>query len=341
MAQLGCEVWFAEQIEVPDPGAIDWFDGVVSSFGLTPRAVLFDAEGAVLTGPPAGELESVAARSDLLLNISGNLRDDRLLRLPRRRAYLDLDPGYTQIWHRDGALSDLLERHDDHLTVALNPSALPPDGLRWRAVPPPVVLGDWSVRAPVEEPRFTTVASWRGGYGRLQDGLRLYGQKAHEFRRVSDLPGLMPDGVGLEAALGIDPGDGADRARLLAGGWRLADPAAVTGDPQAFREYVRGSTGELSPAQGVYVELGCGWFSDRTTRYLASGRPAIVQATGLPPGIPTGTGLLTFGTAAEAAAAARAVMADSGAHARAARQLAEELFDSGIVIGRLLEDLIR
>jgi len=103
---------------------------------------------------------------------------------------------------------------------------------------------------------------------------------------------------------------------------------------------VQESAAELSPAQGIYVETACGWFSDRTTRYLASGRPAIVQATGLPPEIATDRGLLSFSTADEAAGAVKAVISDYDAHACAARRLAEEHFSSDVVIGRLLEDLL-
>jgi glycosyltransferase involved in cell wall biosynthesis len=88
------------------------------------------------------------------------------------------------------------------------------------------------------------------------------------------------------------------------------------------------------------VETGSGWFSDRTTRYLASGRPAVVQETGLPPDIAQGEGLLVFRTLEEAQAGARSVLEDYEKHASAARKIAEDLFDSDIVIGGLLEELV-
>jgi hypothetical protein len=187
-------------------------------------------------------------------------------------------------------------------------------------------------------PAFTTVASWRGGYGRVEHDGRLLGQKAHEFRRFATLP--RDSGARCEAALDIHPGDDADARLLEDGGWRLVDPRAVAGDPDAFRTYVQRSAAELSPAQGVYVETACGWLGDRTTRYLASGRPAVVQRTGLPPDVPLGEGLLAFSTPAEACAAVAAVTADYARHARAARRLAEERFDAGRVVGALLEDLL-
>lgn len=346
LRRLGCDVWFIEQIDARtcSDEHVAWFTTISQRFDLAPAAALVDPAGSVIVGPPSCALEAAARSAELLLNISGNLTVRPLIDLPRRRAYLDLDPGYTQLWHRSGALGDALGRHEHLLTVGLSigsPSCgLPADHLRWRPVPPPVVLGEWpeSCARPAD-PRFTTVASWRGGYGRIEHNRHLYGQKAHEFRRLADLPRNI-SGATLEVALAIDPGDSADCMRMEQGGWQVVDPYSVAGEPETFRRYVKESTAELSPAQGIYVETACGWFSDRTTRYLASGRPAIVQDTGLPAEIATGSGLLTFGTAAEAVRAVESVLCDYDGHARDARRLAKEHFDSDVVIGGLLEDLL-
>ena len=134
--------------------------------------------------------------------------------------------------------------------------------------------------------------------------------------------------------------DRRDTELLRDNGWTLVDPLTVAGNPDAFRRYVQGSRCEFSPAQGIYVETGSGWFSDRTTRYLASGRPAVIQDTELTAGIPVGEGLLTFRTVPQAAAAVDAVLRDYARHARAARQIAEACFDSDLVLGRVLEELL-
>ena len=60
------------------------------------------------------------------------------------------------------------------------------------------------------------------------------------------------------------------------------------------------SGAEFSVAQGIYVETRSGWFSDRTTRYLASGRPALVQDTGFSQTLPVGDGLVAFRTLEQA-----------------------------------------
>ncbi|HEY9225480.1 MAG TPA: hypothetical protein VIP11_02455, partial [Gemmatimonadaceae bacterium] len=73
--------------------------------------------------------------------------------------------------------------------------------------------------------------------------------------------------------------------------------------------------------------------------YLASGRPAVVQDTGLDGTIETGVGLVTFSTPEEAISASRAVHADWNRHSRSARALATEHFDSDRVLGRLLDEV--
>src|SRR5436305_333619 len=79
------------------------------------------------------------------------------------------------------------------------------------------------------------------------------------------------------------------------------------------------SAAEFSVAQGVYVASGSGWFSDRTSRYLASGKPALVQDTGFSRHLPTGEGLVAFTTLEDAIAGADAIVSDYDRHARAAR----------------------
>ena len=81
----------------------------------------------------------------------------------------------------------------------------------------------------------------------------------------------------------------------------------------------------------------CGWFSDRSVCYLASGRPVVAQETGYSRYLPTGEGLLSFTDIDEAAAALATVRSDPARHARAARAIAEERFDSDRVLTDLLE----
>jgi hypothetical protein len=159
----------------------------------------------------------------------------------------------------------------------------------------------------------------------------------HEFRRFLDLPRCT--GGRFEVALDIDAGDHADRERLLEHGWSLVDPLTVAADPWMYRDYVARSFGELMIAKNMYVQARSGWFSDRSIGYLASGRPVLAQDTGLAGLVPTGEGLLTFTAVDEAADAYAAMTGDYERHARAARALACEYFDSDVVLARLLAAL--
>jgi SpoU rRNA methylase family enzyme len=77
--------------------------------------------------------------------------------------------------------------------------------------------------------------------------------------------------------------------------------------------------------------------SDRTVCYLAAGRPALVQDTGLRRHLPIGQGLLVFDELDDAVAALAEVERDYAGHAAAAEALAARYFDSDRVLGELLD----
>lgn len=350
LVRLGWQVVFVEQIAssacvdaagrpAPWDASVNrrFFDRVVADFGLAGSAAVIVDDGAICHGLDRAELGRQAGAARVLLNVSGHLDWPPLVSRLANRVYLDIDPGFTQFWEAQGIGGARLAGHDAFVTIGLNVGAadccIPTCGRDWIHVLPPVVLDDWPVAAGPGE-RFTTVASWRGPFGPIHHDGRVFGLKVHQFRKVLDLPGRVSEP--LEIALAIHPADGADRQRLLAAGWRLVDPAAVAADPRAFARYVAGSRAEFSVAQGVYVDTASGWFSDRTVRYLAAGRPALVEDTGFSRHLPVGTGLVPFTTADEAAAGIADIVARGAVHRAAARALAAEHFDSDRVIGGLL-----
>jgi hypothetical protein len=316
LRRLGCDVHLVEQVDGLPEDAVAYARAVAGRFGLAYSTA--DDE-------PGG---------DLLVNVSGNLRSAEVRRQFRRTAFVDIDPGFTQFWHEQGI--EQVPEHDVYFTVGQNigraTCSIPTCGLEWRPTRPPVVLDEWS-KVDGGFDSFTTVATWRSPYGPIEP----YGLKHHQWRTFATLPELTA--LPFEAALSIDPADEADRAMLMAHGWRLVDPA-VAAEPEAFHEYVQGSGAEFSVAQGIYVETRSGWFSDRTVRYLASGRPALVQDTGFTRTLPADEGLVSFRTRDEAVAGARAIVDNYERHARAARAVAEEHFDSDTVLAALLEDAL-
>jgi hypothetical protein len=351
LRRLGHDVCFVEQIESADcvdphgrPAAFEdslnrrSFETVLGSQAPgCPAALLCDG-GRSGVGLGFDAVVEWARDADLLVNVSGHLDLEPVKAGPRRRAYVDVDPGFTQIWAAagDGAR---LEGHDTYFTVGENigsaACSIPTAGLEWLPLPPPVTLADWPAAPAPTAGRFTTVATWRSPLGTLSDGDTEFEGKHHQWRRLIDLP--RRSSQHFEIALQIHPGDGADRAALEEGGWHLIDPIKAAGDPPAFRSYVQGSAAELSVAHPVYVDTRSGWISDRSVRYLASGRPVLVQDTGIAARYPVGEGLLVFGTLEEAVAGVEAIARDYDAHAKAARALAEQSFDSDLVLGCFLE----
>jgi hypothetical protein len=245
LARLGFDVVFVEQIERPSAEAQAYFDAVCGRFGIDGELIV---DGCL----PDGLVDRVEG-SDVLVNIGGHLTVPRLKEAARVAVFLDDDPGYTQFWHADGALEGRLEGHHAFFTYGVNIGRercpIPIGGIAWKPTRPPVVLTEWPrVRADTVD-RLTTVASWRGAYGRVGVGGRLFGQKAHEFRKLANLPSLVEQR--LEVALQIDAADAADAQLLGEGGWQIVEPGSVAADPDAFRRYVQTSAGEVSAAQGI------------------------------------------------------------------------------------------
>ena len=339
--RLGCEVFFIEQLpSVPSVVSVplEFFKKTMAQFGLTQNSALL-AGNEVLLGPPIAELVRRAKDSALLFNLSGHLTQPELFAAARCRLYYDDDPGFTQFWHAHGANLRLAD-HDFHFTIGENigrNSPIPTSSIHWRHTRAPVVLADWPVCAPKTFDRFTTIASWRGAFGSVTHEEKTYGLKCHEFRKFFALPQRVKQKF--EVALQIHPADKKDLDALLAHGWRVIAPHTVADSCDSFRSYVQNSAAEFSPAQGIYVETNSGWFSDRTVRYLASGRPALVQETGFSQHLKTGAGLLAFRTLDEAVEGAEKIARDYEFHCHAAREVAEEFFDADKIIRRLMAEI--
>lgn len=294
--------------------------------------------GEVTHGVERREVLARAKSADVFLNVMGYLRDEEILSAARCRTFLDIDPGFGQMWRELGQ-ADVFTGHDKFVTVGLNYGApdctAPTCGLPWITSPPPVVLAEWPAQPMPANHVFTSVASWRGPFGPIDFRGRTYGLRVHEFRKFLELPALT--GAGFSLALEIHEAETRDLAALREHGWQIANPAEAAGDTERYRAFVQRSAAEFMVAKNLYVDTNGGWFSDRSACYLASGRPVLAQRTGWP--FPEGRGLLGFSTLDEASEGVRAIQADYATHARAARELAEEYFDSDKVLTRLLRSL--
>ncbi len=338
---LGHDVMVVEPVApdalAPGTAVSDYF----RTLPLPPeRAALLGRGSAETMGVPYRQLEAFAAEADLLLNISGMLRDERLLERIAVRAFVDLDPGFNQVWQTQG--EDMgFELHNRFVTVGAligTPDCpIPTCGRQWVATLPPVALEHWPAAAdPPLRDAFTTVGHWRS-YGPIEhDGIH-YGQRAHALRGLIELPRLSK--ARFQLALGIHPDERTDIEALTTNGWELLDPRRVAGSPGDYREFVRGSKAELCVPKSGYALSHSGWFSDRSACYLASGRPVAAQETGVAERLPTGQGLLSFTSTEEAAGAVAEIESAPELHRVAARALAEEYLDAEKVLAELLARL--
>jgi hypothetical protein len=315
----------------------EWLREVMTNAGFADQYLLLTDSGqddqAAISRCMALERLS---ETDVLINVNGFLDDPELLEAPTTAIFLDIDPAIQQMWE-DLGLSDLFKGHDLYFSVGENlgrpACAVPTCGYNWQSTRAPIALDDWP--ATHEGESFTTVGSWRGPYGPIEYGDQTYGLRVHEFRRFIDLPSLVA-GEWM-VAMDIDPADQEDVDNLLRSGWELIDPGTAAGSPASYQSFIQGSMAEFSVAKNVYVESECGWFSDRSASYLASGKPVLAQDTGFSMNLPTGEGLLSYTDLDGAVAGAEEILGNWSFHSKAAHELAVEYFDSRKVLGAILD----
>jgi hypothetical protein len=346
LQKLGIEVYWVDRLGRIDPVApghslgylIRRFDRMAQDFGFADRYCIVYNEGERYFGMNEQALHRLVREAALLINVSGHLSPSSpLMRIPRR-AYIDVDPGFTQIWA--GQVGMCLELHNVFFTTGQNVGGpgfkVPTAGIPWHPILPPVALDAWPAVIDQHFERFSTVADWRGSQSAEFAG-EYYGSKREQFMEVIWLP--TETGQRFELALCIGQHDHEDLRLLSEHGWRVLDPYWFAGDLESYREFIQFSRAEFSVAKGGYVLSKSGWVSDRTACYLASGKPALVQATGLEEYLPVGKGLLTFRNVEQAIAGIREINRDYLGHCHAARALAERYFDSDRVLGSMLDQV--
>ncbi|HYP39679.1 MAG TPA: glycosyltransferase family 1 protein [Chloroflexia bacterium] len=283
------------------------------------------------------EFKDVCSRADLMLIRAVPLPLWRPeYALPRSHAFIDADPGFTQISLANGhrELQATIERCGRLFTVGqrvgLPDCSIPTVGREWLKTLPPVSLPYWPWAEDEQATHFTSVMHWRG-FRDVEYGGAIYGQKDREFPKFIGLPRLteQPFRVALT---------GGDPAELAQHGWEVIEGWKPSRTPEMYRSFIAGSRAEFGVAKHGYVAMRSGWFSDRSVCYLASGRPALVEDTGLEDWLPLGEGLLTFRDVPGALQGIDAINADYERHRRAARRLAEEIFNAERVLPPLIAE---
>jgi hypothetical protein len=326
--------WESEEVTTDLAYPAGYVRECLDSVGLGGRWIY--RAGERCAGMSTDELRDVCSAADLLI-----VRGSPLLSWwpeyarPRRRIFVDSDPAFTQFGLANGnaALCETVDRCERLFTIGQRIGSpdcpVPTGGRRWLKTVPPVFLTQWPMQED-EPTHFTSVLQWRSYRAVAHGGVR-YGNKNLEFPKFLGLPRLVEQPFRMALT-------GAEAQTLTDQGWEVVPGWVASRTPEAYRSFVQRSRAEFGVAKHGYVLARVGWFSDRSVCYLASGRPVLVQDTGVSEWLPTGEGLLTFRDVAEARAGVEAINADYDRHRRAARRLAETEFEAERVLTHLLED---
>jgi len=343
---LGCDVWIAEhldrsELDPPEPGRErspqeEFWHATAAEFGLSDRqCLLIDGQSRDLAA-----FRDFAAEAGFFLNYSGQFKRLDLLGPNVKKCYLDVDPGFTQLWVETCGCDMNFAGHDLFCTIGANfgkPGVLlPPASVEWIPLVPPVDVDYWRDRVAtqtvVPHNTWSTVAHWYGYNDLVWEG-RTYGGKRESLLAASPLPRL----TGLPFSIASDQEPGwSDYDGFLADGWTLLRSADVCRNVPSYLGYLAGSWGEIGIAKGGYIVSRGGWVSDRSVLYLALGVPVVLQDTGWPDAVPPGPGFLPFETCGEAADRIRQIEADYSAHSAGARLIAEQFFSPAPALAPLL-----
>jgi hypothetical protein len=343
LSRLGHEVTFLEDygwkescydpiqdVMTSDPSyGVAHLQRLFQRFGLEHWCYL--AEDGSAYGMLREELGKRCRDADLHLNLS-NVNWIPELEECRRKVLIDTDPVFTQIGAH-GVTS--FDRYDCLFTVGeivhQANSTMPTAGVRWLPTRQPVVLDVWPVTRGNPGAAFTTVGNWSAFGDQVFEG-KVYGMKDREFQPYFNLAATA--GQPMQLAMSA-PEDVIHK--LTAGGWSVVDGRQVALDAWDFQRYLRSSRAEFSVAKHGFVVTLCGWFSERSASYLASGRPVLVQETGFSDWLETGTGVIPFSSPDDVLAGIADITARYETHCRRARAIAEEYFDARTILSSLIE----
>ena len=314
---------------------LNYADQVFKKVGLENRWAYYDHHEERWHGPISNQAKQIIKDADVLFNLSCSNTIRSWLNEVPVRILIDTDPLFTQIRNlTDPDRFKLSEQHNVFFTFGENindPACqIPDDGFPWQPTRQPIVLDAWPVVPGHQENSFTTVMKWESYPGQYFNG-RYFGLKADSFAGYWHLPGQTNER--LEMAMSDKT---APRGSLSDHGWHISNPSHISSDPWKYQEYIQQSKGEFSIAKHGYVVGNTGWFSERSAGYLASGRPVVLQDTGFSKWMQTGKGVIPFNDKEEAIECIKAVNKDYKAHCVVARNIAEEYFNSSVVLSDLI-----
>lgn len=363
---LGHDVYYIEDTRlypIYQKTGSDWNDcsscvnhlqQVMNYFGMNERWAYRDEASGKTFGISEQKIKEICRTADIFVNISCStfLRDE-YLRIPVR-ILIDSDPMFTQIQYLTEqmftpgktGIRQMVGGHNYLFTFGENIGSIecriPDCGLKWIPTRQPLCLDYWKVNKLLNlSGSFTTLMNWTAAKSLEYDG-EVWGQKNLEFKKFIDLPHYVK---GIQLSAVVNQTGGTDQTfskeNVTEKGWQILEPETSAGDWKSYQNFINSSLGEFSVAKETYVKANTGWFSCRSACYLAAGKPVITQDTGWSKFITSGIGLIAFSNISDAVCALKEVVAEPAKHSNAAREIAEEYFDSKKVLNSLLSHLNR
>lgn len=311
--------------------------GLLARFGLGDRWCYVDADERY-HGLGRERVQAIFKSADLFIEMGTHEAWLAEAADAELRVLVDGDPSFSQMWMENrAAAGEHVPRYDHYYTVGSNVgtdrSTAPTAGETWRHLFHPVMLSLFPAGSPNPDAPFTTVMNWES-YAPVEYKGRQFGHKNLEFRKFMGLPQATATPLELAVAGPNVPAD-----LLRESGWRVRDAHSATISFDSYAEYIRGSKGEFTVCKNGFVATQCGWFGDRSSVYLASGRPVIMQDTGFGSRLPCGRGLFAVRTVDDAVAAIDEIQGNYEYHSRWARAIANEFLDAPLVLGRFLREI--
>ncbi len=156
---------------------------------------------------------------------------------PRRRIFIDSDPGFTQINLTNGK-RDLMTsvNYCDHLfTIGQNIGSqgclIPEAGRRWIKTLPPIALSYWPFVDALGGDHFTTTMQWHSYPDVVFEGVE-YGNKDREFSKFIELPSFTTQRLLLALT-------GASASEFATRGWEVVPGWEVSRTVSSYKEFIQ------------------------------------------------------------------------------------------------------
>jgi hypothetical protein len=343
LRNLGHEVFYLEDtgecvydyekntISLDSSYGLNYINSTLSPYGLGENWIFVDYEGKHF-GKTEAEKKAICNDADLFVNLSGGswFWREEYQKIPHK-IFIDSDPAFTQTALAKGETwyVEFFQGFDKLFTFGRNigeeDCTVPKTPFDWKKTWQPIICDEWKTDFAPKRDFFTTVMTWKNQSFEDADG-----NKNKQFAHFLDLPKLTRQPI----ELAVNGG----RELLDSHGWRTVDGMSVSKNLTLYRDYIQNSKAEFSVAKHLYVATKSGWFSDRSQCYLAASRPVLVQKTGFEKYLPTGEGLYGFGNLEEALEGIEIINADYAKHSRTAREIANEFFDSKVILDKMLTE---